>query len=46
MLYDQGNDGAVCPIDLQIFMVLFTKKFSYMLWSDVELINEKIHKSI
>ena len=41
-----GNDGAICPIDVQIFTVLFTKKFSYMLWSDIELLSHAMVKSI
>ena len=38
MLHDTGNDGAICPIDVQIFMYLFTKRFSYLLWNDLDMV--------
>lgn len=38
ILHDSGNDGAICPIDVQIFMYLFTKRFSYLLWNDLDLV--------
>ena len=46
MLHDQFNDGAICPIDVQIFMMIFTKRFSYLLWNDLDLVMNEMLSGI
>ena len=46
MLQDTSNDGKICPIDISVYISLFQKEFSFLLWFDLDIMIADLRRKI